>query len=237
MSIIIGPTARVLAAFVSVVLLPALVHSQDPQNLSRYRGAEIGSTLMSVATLWGLAPTDAKVVHKRPALMNDLDWRPKLAGGGGPDQQDPVREVQFSFYDDQLFRIVVSYQRDRILGLTDTDLVEALSAVYGSPATSAVGKPRASETSDYIFDDTVIARWENADSSVALLRASHSTPVRLVVLSKRLAGLARTAAAAAARLDEQEEPQRVADRQKQEADASRISAEKARSANKAAFKP
>jgi hypothetical protein len=83
----------------------------------------------------------------------------------------------------------------------------------------------------------VIARWENTDSSVTLLRASNSTPVRLVVLSKQLAGLARTAAATAARLDEQEEPQRVADRLKQEADADRLSAEKARSVNKAAFKP
>ena len=235
MSINIGPTARALASFVSaVVLLPALVHSQD---LSRYREAEIGSTVQSVATLSGLAPTDAKVIHKRPAIMHDLEWRPPLSLGGGTDQQDPVRDVQFSFYNDQLFRIVVNYHRDRILGLTDTDLVEALSAVYGSPATSPVGKPRASETSDYIFDDTVIARWENTDSSVALLRASHSTPVRLVVLSKRLAGLARTAAAEAARLDEQEEPKRVADRLKQEADANRTSGEKARSANKAAFKP
>jgi hypothetical protein len=237
MSIIIGPSARVLATLVCVVLLPALVHSQDPQALSSYRGAEIGSSLASVAPIWGLAPTDAKVIHKRPALMQDLDWRPKHSGGGGTDQQDPVRDVQFSFYNDQLFRIIVSYQRDRILGLTDTDLVEALSAVYGSPATAAVGKPRASETSDYIFDDTVIARWENTDSSVTLLRASNSTPVRLVVLSKQLAGLARTAAATAARLDEQEEPQRVADRLKQEADADRLSAEKARSVNKAAFKP
>jgi hypothetical protein len=176
------------------------------------------------------------VIHQRPAIIQDLEWRPRSLSGPTV-QQDPVREVLFSFYNDQLFRIVVNYHRDRTLGLTDTDLIAALSAVYGSPATPTVGRPRASETSDYINDDTVIARWENMDSSVARLRAAYPTPVRLVLLSKRLAGLARTAAAAAVRLDEQEAPQREAERLKQEADANRVSEGKARSANKAAFKP
>ena len=127
MSIIIRPSARALASFVSaLVLLPSLVHSQD---LSRYREAEIGSTLLSVATLCGLAPADANLVHKRPAIIQDLEWRPALFLSGGTEQQDPVRDIQFSFYNDQLFRIVVNYHRDRILGLTDPDLVEALSAV------------------------------------------------------------------------------------------------------------
>jgi hypothetical protein len=235
MSITIRPSARTLGILVAaVVLSPHLAHAQD---LSRYREAEIGSTVLSVATLCGLAPTDAKVVHKRPAIIHDLQWRPGRSLDGPTGQQDPVREVQFSFYNDQLFRIVVHYHRDRILGLTDTDLVEALSAVYGSPATPTVARPRASEMSDYINDDMVIARWENAESSVALLRAAYPTPVRLVLLSKRLAGLARTAAAAAVRLDDQEAPQREAERLKQEADANRVSGEKARAANKAAFKP
>jgi hypothetical protein len=234
MSITTGLSARALAIVVAAAgLSPPLVHAQD---LSRYREFEIGSTVLSVATVCGLALTDAQVIHERPARMHDLEWRPGRSVSG-PMVQDSVRNVLFSFYNDQLFRVVVNYDRDRILGLSDTDLIEALSAVYGSPATATIGKPRASETSDYINDDALIARWEDTDSSVALLRAAYPTPVRLVVLSKRLAGVARTAAAAAVRLDEQEAPQRETKRLKQEADAQRISGEKARSANKAAFKP
>ena len=51
---------------------------------------------------------------------------------GSTIQDDPVQDVVFSFYNDQLFRIVVNYDSDRTLGLTDTDLIEALSAVWRS---------------------------------------------------------------------------------------------------------
>jgi hypothetical protein len=100
-----------------------------------------------------------------------------------------------------------------------------------------VARPRISETSDNVDEDRVVARWENAESSVAPLRAAYPTPVRLVLLSKPLAGLARTAAAAALRLDVQEAPQREVERAQKEADDARAAHGKARPANKAAVKP
>jgi hypothetical protein len=52
-----------------------------------------------------------------------------------------------------------------------------------------------------------------------------------------LDALARTADAQALRLDDREAPQRELARQKKEADETRTSQQKARLANKAAFKP
>jgi len=226
---------RALAIAVAGMMLSAqLLYAQD---LSRYREIEMGSTLLSVAGVNGLTPADAKVIHERPAVIHDLEWRPGRSLNGPTVHEDPVREVVFSFYDDQLFRIAVNYHRDRTLGLTDADLIESLSVTYGSPATRTVPRPRASETTDDLDEGTVVARWENAESSVALIRATYPTPVRLVLLSKRLAGLARTAAVAAVRLDEREAPQREVQREKDEADARRVALGKARPVNKAAFKP
>ncbi len=226
---------RALAISVFGVLLTA--HPLHAQEISRYREVEMGSPLLSVAGLSGLTPADAKVIHQRPAIIQDLEWRLRSSVSGSTIQDDPVQDVVFSFYNDQLFRIVVNYDRDRTLGLTDTDLIEALSAVYGAPAVRTVARPRASEASDNVDEDLVVARWENAESSVALLRAAYPTPVRLVLLSKRLAGLARTATATAVRLDDREAPQREVERVQKEADAALAAQGKARSANKAAFKP
>lgn len=227
--------ARALAIPLFGALLTAYpLHAQE---ISRYREVEMGSPLLSVAGLSGLTPADAKVIHQRPAIIQDLEWRLRSSVSGSTIQDDPVQDVVFSFYNDQLFRIVVNYDRNRTLGLTDRDLIEALSGVYGAPAVRTVATPRASETSHNVDEDMVVARWENAESSVALLRSAYPTPVRLVLLSKRLAGLARTATATAVRLDDREAPQREVERVQKEADAALAAQGKARSANKAAFKP
>lgn len=59
----------------------------------------------------------------------------------------------------------------------------------------------------------------------------------MIVSSSRLEALARRANAEAVRLDEREAPQREIARQKKEVDDTRVSQEKARLANKAAFRP
>jgi hypothetical protein len=60
---------------------------------------------------------------------------------------------------------------------------------------------------------------------------------RLIVTLPRLETLARTATTEAVRLDLREAPQRASDRQKQDAEDVRVAQEKARIANKAAFRP
>ena len=58
-----------------------------------------------------------------------------------------MKEVVFSFYDGELFRIVVNYDRYQTEGLTAEDFVEAISATYG-PAESPLlrSRPRRGAT-------------------------------------------------------------------------------------------
>ena len=67
-------TARTLAicAFGIVVF----AHGLEGQGLSRYRNFELGSDLTTVSALAGVAPSEAKTIHQRPAVLQDLEWRP-----------------------------------------------------------------------------------------------------------------------------------------------------------------
>ena len=47
-------------------------------------------------------------------------------------KREPAKQVVFSFYDGELFRIVVNYDRYETEGLTADDLVDAISATYGT---------------------------------------------------------------------------------------------------------
>jgi hypothetical protein len=149
-----------------------------------------------------------------------------------------VQRIVFSFYDDQLFRLVISYDRHRTDGLTDGDMIEAISQTYGvallqSSSTNVPGLP----TSLAAEFGRPIALWGDADYAVALYRSSFVSEFRVVVTSPRLDALAQTATAEAIRLDERDAPQREADRKQKEAEDTRTAREKARLANKATFKP
>ena len=86
-------------------------------DLSRYRNFQFGETLPAVAKQAGLALSDVKLIHERPAVIQELEWPIWLAGGSSP-QTDPVKTILFSFYNGELFRIVVNYDRDETEGLT-----------------------------------------------------------------------------------------------------------------------
>jgi hypothetical protein len=148
-----------------------------------------------------------------------------------------VQQIVFSFYNDQLSKMVVDYDRDRTAGLTDADLIEALAVPYGPPSKAAV-PDRSAATSELAQESgTVVARWVDLDRSVVLYRSTYSIGFRLIVASLRLEGLARTAVVEAARLDARDAPQREVERQKKEADAARALQDKARLVNKPVFRP
>jgi hypothetical protein len=178
------------------VLCFAVVLAGSPvlgQDLSGYRGVHLGDSTRSVIGATGALSTELKLVHERPALMQDLEWRPQdLAGSISAD--DPVNRVLFSFYRDQLYRILVTYQHNRIEGLTDDDLVDSLSSAYGMPVTSAAAKVlRPLETPDLGEQYRVVARWENAEHSIVLVRGVDLVPLSLVMLAKHAATDARHA--------------------------------------------
>ena len=99
------------------------------QDLSSYRGFQLGMSLDAVAQQTGIV-SEARVVHQRPELIQELTWEPPRSLGSPPPGES-VRKVLLSFYNGQLFRIVVSYERGRTEGLTVEDMVDALSVTYG----------------------------------------------------------------------------------------------------------
>jgi len=215
-----------------------LLSTQAPsaQEAFRYRDFQLGSNVASIVKLTGSSATGAKTIHTRPALMQDLEWRPRYYAGGASPVADPVDLMLFRFYDDQLFMVVVDYDRRRTEGMSPADMISAVSVTYG-PVSQVPSRRLGTPTVQYGFPDIPLAVWGNADHSVTLLRVPYPESFRLVVASTRLENLAHTASSAAVRLDKAEAPQREIDRQKNEASDLAAAQEKTKSDNKAQFKP
>jgi hypothetical protein len=214
----------------------------DAQDLSRYRTFELGTDVAAVSALTGVAASEATIVHQRPVLLQDLAWRPsRWTPGSNSDSTDPVEQVLFSFYNDHLFRIAVDYGHDRTEGMTDADMIEAISAVYGPNVKRSVKPTRGSvrvQSQIEIDSGSPVAHWGDTEHAVVLYRTSlYREAFRLIVTDLAVADLERKGAIQALRLDEQEAPQREIARQKKERDDARAAAEKMRSANKGLFRP
>lgn len=215
------------------VLCAQAIAAQEPV---RYREFVMGSDLASVAKLAGAAPTGAKVIHTRPAVMKELEWRPRYYSGGTAPRTDPVDVMLFKFYDDQLFMVVADYDRRRTEGMSAEDMIAAISETYG-PVSQVPSRTLGTPTVQYGFPDTPLGVWGTTEYSVTLLRVAYPASFRLVVAHTRLESLARTATAAALRQDTDEAPQRELARQKREAADSAAAQEKAKTENKAQFRP
>ena len=202
-------------------------------DLSRYREFQLGMNLLVVAKQADMEPSEARVIHQRPAVIQELEWRLRRSS----PQADPVSEVLFSFYSGELFRMVVNYDRYRTEGLTDEDMVEAISTQYGTPTRPDAKIILFSSSQVYNDSEKVIARWEDSQYSFNLFRSSYQPTFGMLVFSKRLDRLAQAAIAEAIRLDEQQAPQREAERQKKQDEESRAAQVKARLVNKVAFRP
>jgi hypothetical protein len=221
-----------IAVFGAVLLLP-LIYAQD---LSSYRKFQLGTNLLTVAKQANVKPSEVKVIYQRPAVIQELEWRPQTAySSSGP--QDPVKEVLLSFYNGELYRIVVNYDQDRTEGLTDGDMIESISAKYGTPTTPVAQIVSSSPSQIYGDSAKVIARWEDSQRSLNLFRSSYGAVPGMLLFSKSLDALAQVAIVEAIRLNSQEAPQREIDRQKKQDDERRAAEEKARPANKAKFRP
>jgi len=216
------------------VLCAQAAAAQEPV---RYRDFVMGSDLASVAKLAGAAPTGAKVIHTRPAVMQELEWRPRYYSGGVAPLTDPVDVMLFKFYDDQLFMVVADYDRRRTEGMSTEDMIAAISATYGAPISQLPSRRLGTPTVQYGFPDTPLAVWGTTEYSVTLLRVAYPAAFRLVVAETRLENLAHTATAAAVKQDTAEAPQRELDRQKREAADAAAVQEKAKTENKAQFRP
>jgi len=202
------------------------------QDVSHYRAYILESSLESVLRDSGMRATNVKTIHERPARIDEFEWHaPYLSSDG--QLADPVHDIIFTFYNGTLYQIVVNYARDRTDGLTSNDIAESLNTTYGSPvARSAISRPAAARR-----DSVVCAQWENAGSSVTLLRDTYSSEFQLILIAKALSARAHDAILEAIRLDAIEAPRRELERRKKEAVDAITAREQTRTTNKAAFRP
>jgi len=83
----------------------------------------------------------------------------------------------------------------------------------------------------------VLAQWENAASSLTLLRGEYPAGFQLLLISKPLTARARSSMQEAIRLDAIEAPRRELDQRKKEVADASAARDKTRTTNKAAFRP
>jgi hypothetical protein len=202
-------------------------------DFSSYRGFQFGMNLPVAANQAGMKPSEARLVHQRPAMIQELDWYPR-AFPSSPIQADPIKEGLLCFYNGELFRIIITYDRYKIEGMTASDMIQAISATYGIATRPAVEIPYHS-----IYGEVaeVMARWEDAEYSYNLVQTGDRTSFAMILYSKRLNALAEAAIVEALRRDAQEAPQKEIELQKRKDEESRLALEKARSVNKPNFRP
>jgi len=228
---------RVVAVcmYAAGVIFPLAAAGQD---LSRYRDVPFGGSVASVVGITRASAGTVTVIHSRPALIQELKWRPQYALGRPAGAIDPAQEITFRFYDDQLFSITVVYEARLVQGLTNGDIIEAVSAIYGpATLTAAASKGPAPAPPGAINGSTAIASWQSADYQFTLMREVYPATFRLIGVSKGLEPLARAADIEAARLDKQEAPRREAARVLAEAERRTAAEDKTRATNKSEFRP
>ena len=184
------------------------------QDLSKYRHFTFGMSLSRVLERTDQKMADVKVIHGRPALVQELNWwPPNLLGTSF--RSDTVEQILFSFYNAELYKIFVTYDRTSTEGLTAEDMVKSISAKYG-PATSIKPEVDSATNERYDMKQKPVATWEDSQYSFNLVRSSFSGSFELLIYSKRLNAEAEVALAEAVKLEKQEEPEREAERQKKQ---------------------
>jgi hypothetical protein len=202
-------------------------------ELSAYRGFRLGVTVGAVVKRAGMDLSEATIVHQKPARIQELSWAPMRFSS---DDTDPVEQVKFTFWNGQLYKMVVSYAGRRTSGLTSQDMIDALSVKFGG-ASNPGGSVTLGETasSDQVEDQVkVLARWGDDASSIELVQSPYDSNYQLLIHSKRLDAIAQAALIeGAARLDALAAPQRE---KNQEQEAQNELA-KSRALNKGNFRP
>ncbi len=222
-------TIRCSILFFVVLLLTApLLRAQD---LSKYRHFTLGMSLTRVLERTDQKMADVKVIHGRPALIQELTWWPPNIPGTSY-RSDTVEQILFSFYNGELYKISVTYDRTSTEGLTAQDMMKSISTKYG-PATNVVMEIDSATDDRYEVRQKPVASWEDAQYSFNLVRSSFTDHLGLIIYSKRVNAEAELAIVEAVKLEEQKGPQREAERQKKRTDDLEV----ARQKNQKIFRP
>ncbi len=187
------------------------------QDLSKYRNFSFGMSVASVSKQADRQIAKAEVIHQRPALIEESTWYPPQPFGSSRPAE-PVEKVLFSFYNGELYRMLVTYDNSAIKGLTDEDMIGVISAKYGA-ATRPVADVNFPMNPSYRATEKVVARWEDSQFSFNLFRSSASDTFAMVMFDKRMDAQAGVSIAESVQMEKQEAPQKEAARVQKENDA------------------
>lgn len=207
-------TIRKSAIFLVLVLFSTPLLSG--QSLSTYRKFSLGTSLTAVSKQVGQDPLRADLIHQSPAVIQQVTYWP-IESSSFSARAESVSQILFSFYNGELYKILVTYDQDATEGLTDDDMVQAISARCGT-ATRLYPEIALPTNDEYSPSEKVIARWEDAENSVSLFRSNSLNSFGLVVFSKSLDAQAQASILESVKLEKQQAPQKELDRQKTEAD-------------------
>jgi hypothetical protein len=223
-----------VVAMLYATTMAVTVNGAD-STFAHYRGVTLGDSLEAVVARLKVAAVDVRVVQNRPTPIREITWRPAYQFGEGVRlPQDAMAEMVLTFHLNRLARIVVTYDRDRIRGMTNADLHEALSTAYGAAqltARSTIPTAGSSTAPD------AIGRWGDAETNVLLWREPFPDRVKLLIASIDADGTLQTALADAVQLEATDGPTRDVARRVVEAVTAQTQAHSTRRDNKATFKP
>jgi hypothetical protein len=217
-----------ILCFAALLFAAWLVQAQD---LSKYRGFSLGTSLADVLKLSGQKLADVKTIHARPMLIQQFSWWP-FSTSGASSAPDGVQQVLFSFANGELYRISVTYERSSTEGLTVADMVNSIAAKYG-PATNIASEADFAPAQAYDQKQTPVASWQNSQYSVDLIRWPYGDSFGLMICAKAAAAAADLSIAEAVKLEELQRPEKEADEKKKKADALELTREK----NRQSFRP
>jgi hypothetical protein len=203
MTSLIAPARRRL--ILAAIVLAASATPLAAQGRPHYRAYAMGDSLLAISRQVGLPIIDATTTPAVSGTVQELRWHARHVRRGTAPSGDPVDRLVFSFYEHRLFRVVVDYAPDRTDGMTESDMVAAVSAIYGSPLRRTLASSEGALVPARPAE-TVIAEWTRGDQSVALLALQGHTAFRLIVVSSALQGLAREAGAREAPVDRPDWP-------------------------------
>jgi|SRR5580700_11037828 hypothetical protein len=191
-----------------VLLVTPAIFGQD---LSRYRKFALGSSVAVISKQVGQGERQATLISESPALIQEITyWQIDASNSAG--RSEPISHVTFDFYNGALYRIVVVYDQKAVEGLTEDDMVKAISARYGIGVRLY---PEIDFPSHdvYAAPEKVIARWDDAENSVTFFHSTDLESFGLGVFSKRLNAQAEAAIVESAKLAKEQAPQKEIDRQ------------------------
>lgn len=222
-------TATLTASF-ALAMLSAAAFAGD---LSVYRDFRFGADVPTVAKLARMNQAQVQTLHRRPALIQSLEWRPQSISWSAASEA--AQSVVFDFSGGRLYRIAVDYDRRETEGLTADDMVEAISTAYEIPSDYPV--PAKTVQTSMGDQEQILARWEDARYRFDLVLSSYGPGYRLVGIEKRAEAAAQSSSLEAARMDDLEAPRKEAARIAAEEVAATATQGRARIVNKPKFRP